>query len=384
MDIRTVMLHLSLIEGIGPAVIQRLLATLGESALIDLYALSVSELMERSGLSLKTADQLVNGLADQSVLVQELALIVRHKVRWVTLMDAAYPPLLKDIHLPPAVLYWWGADFTVADQSVAFVGSRAATAYGHRVITSLVAPLVQAGFAIVSGGAFGADTMAHRAAIEAKGITVVVLGAGLLQPPYPSSNKRLFEEVVASGGIVLSCFPLAMEALPGNFPARNRIIAGLSRSCVVVQAAAKSGALITAEYALQQGREVCAVPGAFDDPLSAGCHALIKQGAQLVTSADHIMRELGYATPISSDKKEKAASQPPSTHPVEQQMSILVKNDAHPQHAALLHACRQSPCSLDELVLLLHLDSVTVQDMLFDMQMSGDIEQEFTGKWVVR
>src|SRR5204862_6910763 len=133
-----------------------------------------------------------------------------------------------------------------------------------------------------------------------RGKTIVVLGSGLLRPTL-SSHRELFKRVIASGGLVVSSFPLLMDAKPGNFPARNRIIAGLSHGCLVVQAAQKSGALITAHYALEQGREVFAIPGSLDDPLSAGCHALIQQGAKLVTCPADIITEIGGHYPVKRD-----------------------------------------------------------------------------------
>jgi DNA processing protein len=376
----TTILHLSLLDGIGPAAIKKIVAGFSAADLLDLYTLQVRELMQRCGVSEKIAEIIVTGLRDVELLEKELALIAKHNVRWTTILDTElYPPLLQEIHMPPPVLYWWGNNLAVTEQSIGCVGSRAANQYGNRIISTLIPPLVAANCTIISGGALGADSMAHKATLQAGGITVAVLGSGLLRP-YPQSNASLFKEIVAKDGILLSIFPLLEDAAQGNFPARNRIIAGLSRGCIVIQAAEKSGALITAEYALEQGREVFAVPGAFDDPLSAGCHKLLRRGAQLVTCADHILQELGYTQKAEiPDTTEKHNQQ--DILPVQPTQTKSMVNNLSDASKNVLNACVQA-CSLDELVTLLDADYVTIQSTLFDLQYKGCIEQDFTGKWI--
>jgi DNA processing protein len=382
----TTILHLSLLDGIGPAAIKKIVAGFStDSSLLDLYTMDMRELMHRCHLSEQTAEIIVTGLRDVTLLEKELSLIEKHNVQWTTILDTdVYPPLLNEIHMPPPVLYWWGNNLAVTKNSIGCVGSRAANQYGNRIINTLIPPLVAAHCTIISGGALGADSMAHKATLQAGGITVAVLGSGLLRP-YPQSNEKLFKEIVAKNGILLSIFPLLEEAGPGNFPARNRIIAGLSRGCIVIQAAEKSGALITAEYALEQGREVFAVPGAFDDPLSAGCHKLLRRGAQLVTCADHILQELGYAQkaeiPDNPDIHNQQKIVPIEPTQTIQTKSIVV-NDLSDASNTVLKACTQQACSLDELVTLLNADYITVQSTLFDLQYKGFIEQDFTGKWI--
>ena len=233
------------------------------------------------------------------ILETELSLIEKYEISWVTVFDACYPALLKQIYLPPVILYYKGCSLE-RSPLLAVVGSRKGDSYGKLAVERIIPPLVEQGYGIVSGGALGIDALAHAATIASQGSTFVVLGSGLLWP-YPRSHVRLFKQVVESGGALISCFPLQQEALPGLFPARNRIIAGLSQGCLVVQAARASGALITAYHALHEGREVFAVPGRIDAPLSEGCHSLIAQGALLTTSAEDIFTAFqSHRAPVQS------------------------------------------------------------------------------------
>lgn len=280
------LLHLNAIPAIGPATVAALLQHTMLTA--DLYKTSAYAIQERTGLSLRLAQTIVDGLANKKLLEYELACVERASCSVTTLVDQTYPSLLREIHLPPPVLYVRGAQLTtIMAPTLAVVGSRAADDYAADVLRRLIPPLVARGIVVVSGGAYGADTIAHRMTLNAGGRTVAVLGSGLLCP-YPRANADLFAEIVARGGAVISPFPLTMQPVAGNFPARNRIIAGLSNGCLVVQAAERSGALITAQFALEQGREVFAIPGPLGHPLSVGCHRLIQQGAQLVNTVEDI------------------------------------------------------------------------------------------------
>ena len=287
---KKVILHLFLTDSIGPAVVQKIIERKPDNvAWCQLYQLGVSDWCSLFDFSIGLSHKLVSGLSDVTALEKELQLIERHSINWTSIIDVDYPELLKHIHLPPPVLYWQGAPLNT-QQSIAVVGSRKANQYGQDAVEYLVPQLVAHNWTIVSGGAIGIDSMAHRATVRAGGKTVVVLGSGLLQW-YPVRNWRLFEDVLAHGGTITSSFPLQTEAFPGNFPARNRIIAGLSSGCVVIQAAEKSGARITAQFALDQGRDVFTVPGSIKDPLSAGCHKLVHEGAKLVHDVGDILSE---------------------------------------------------------------------------------------------
>ncbi len=356
-------LHLSLIDGVGPVAVRHLLDALRARSLSLnlLHTFLISDCVAQCGVSPTIARKLVTGLRDTCLLERELQLIAQNEVRLLTILDDEYPPLLKEIYAAPPVLYCRGSLPVHDGLSVAVVGSRAAHQYGQRAVDLLVPGLVQQGCVIVSGGALGADCMAHEAALRAGGVTYAVLGSGLLKF-YPARNKKLFERIVQQGGALLSPFPLQMEAMPGNFPARNRIIAGLSRACVIIQAAAKSGAIITARYALEQGREVFAVPGAIDDPLSAGCHALLAEGAALATSADAVLGQLGIAADRCRVAEPNAVPEVvPVTHP-------------------LLQAC-QEPCGIDALAAQTGLTIDQVQIQLFDLQLAGQVIQTVAGQW---
>lgn len=373
-----VLLHLVLIRDIGPAVIAKIQRVLPFDQFEKLYHWSQQDFMYKAGLSEKMAEHLVQGLFDTKVLEQELALIQQHNIRWVTIDQDEYPEYLRNTHLPPFVLYWRGADLTVLENSIAVVGSRLANTYGQNFIDTHVPDLVAAGWCIVSGGALGADTMAHKAALACKGITCAVIGAGLLVP-YPASNKRLFEAIVANGGIVMSPFPLTFKALPGNFPARNRIISGLSQATVVVQAAAKSGALITAFYALEQGREVCAVPGPLNDPLSAGCHAIIREGAVLVTSAYDILLACGDASLFGPHYVQSSIEEPSQPLESVSQVKPALKEE-YPYTDPIMKACH-APQMFDDLCALLGYDESHLQERLLTLQLEGFLDQDIMGRW---
>lgn len=212
-------------------------------------------------------------------------------IDFIDIGDPSYPEMLKNIFDPPPGIFMQGR-FDNADLlSVAIVGSRKATPYGLAVAERLAAGVASAGVTVVSGLARGVDTAAHRGTLTAGGRTIAVLGCGI-DVVYPRENKNLKHDIAESGAVI-SEFPLGSQPEPWHFPVRNRIISGLSRSVVVVEAAARSGALITADIALEQGRDVMAVPGNVSSPLSVGPNRLIKQGARLVDGPEDILDELG-------------------------------------------------------------------------------------------
>ena len=338
-------LHLSLIEGIGPVTVNTVLSNcfgydknlpvpidynLSELAetlktkISELYSYNASDWQNKLGCLTKVAEKLTAGLRDQTKLLQELNLIAcsqatnkflpgslvnlsQHKlaINWLTIIDPKYPALLKQLSNAPVVLYWWGDYENLVRKSLAIVGSRQANEYAWRVITDLVPTLVEQDWVIVSGGAIGADTMAHRATLQHHGRTVAILGSGLLQA-YPASNRQLFQEIAAQQGTILSPFSLNSPAMVGNFPARNNIISGLSLGTIVVQAAKKSGARITADCALSQGRELFVVPGLYGDELSAGCHGLVLEGAKLIHSVQDVLIEFEPANSVINNLKNSS------------------------------------------------------------------------------
>lgn len=360
-----IMLHLSLIAGIGPATIKAMLMQIPDQDFIKLYEYSVADFV-RLGISYDRGVKLVAGLQDAALLAKEIALIEQHSIGWVVLGSAEYPALLADIEQPPVVIYYQGAHLFDRQQSIAFVGSRKADAYARVVVQQLIPQLVQQHWVIVSGGALGVDTFVHDATIQAGGKTIVVLGSGLLHW-YPASNYHLFNRVVQSGGMIISCFPLQTQPLAGNFPARNRIIAGLTQGTVVVQAAAKSGALITADFAVEQGRQVFAIPGSIEHGLHDGCHALIQQGAKLVTNAHDIMIEFGMHHAANNDEQESidVAPQYQNIDPID---AILLQKLLVPQ-------------STDELLSSVDISLEDVLQKLFDLSLQGKISQDMMGLW---
>ena len=386
---RLVLLHLSLINQTGPATIEKLVQALSLEHLEQLYTLTVHDLCALAFISELAAKRIVAGLADKKLLDKELELLERYKLTYITLYDTHYPLVLKSIYLPPPVLYIKGMIAAAHMSAVALVGARKADAYGSAVISQLVPELVTHGYSIVSGGAVGIDTLAHIAALQAGGTTVAVLGSGLLRP-YPGVNAQLFEKIANTGGCVISPFSLTRAALAEHFPARNRIIAGLSAVTVVVQAAEKSGALITARYALEQGREVGAVPGPITSALSAGCHKLLSEGAALITHAQDIAALM--ATMHTSIPVMHASIKPENSPRAYTQAVQVAKSElAHEQACEVAHqpmtpeklvlSCARIPVSFDELLEHTALTSVELQDILCTLQFDGRIEQNFAGLW---
>lgn len=210
-----------------------------------------------------------------------------------------YPARLAAIHDPPHLLFVHGDRTLLASNQLAMVGSRRMTAYGRRTAHRLARDLVRDGFTITSGLAIGVDTAAHEGALTAGGTTIAVLGSGC-DVHYPPSNRRLAERVIEAG-LIVSEFPLGTPARPHQFPVRNRVVTGLALGTLVIEATPRSGSLISARLALEQGREVFAVPGSVESPQSRGCHELIRSGACLVETVEDIYQELGYTAPATDN-----------------------------------------------------------------------------------
>jgi DNA processing protein len=279
-----------LISGIGSTRLGRLIEHCGS---IDAAWRAPAPELRAAGLSADVASSVVAERAKLD-LDHELEKLERHGVEALTLDDERYPRLLRQIPSPPPVLYTRGALELSDDVGIGIVGTRRATGYGNDMARRLSGDLAAAGVTIVSGLALGIDTVAHRAALDAGGRTIAVFGCGL-DTIYPPRNRNLAERIAENGALV-SEYPLGTRPDARNFPVRNRIISGLTRGVVVIEAPLRSGALITAGFAADQGRDVYAVPGSALSAASAGCHALIRDGATLVTSADDILAELNIET----------------------------------------------------------------------------------------
>ena len=286
-------LALSLVPGMGPVTCNKLVAhfgspekvlAAGSSSLTAVASLRKESLAALSGEGRQHLEDLANKEIDRAA-EKNIAIIPGD--------DPLYPALLKNIHDPPIVLYVLGAPELLNCRGIGIVGSRAATHYGKEVAGQMAASLSRQGFTIISGLALGIDTAAHNGALAAEGKTIAVLGCGI-DRVYPPGNHNLYRSI-ASAGAVVSEYPLGTKPDNFRFPARNRIISGLSLGIVVVEAANRSGSLITAKHALEQGREVFAVPGRIDSVKSAGTHTLLQQGAKLVHSINDIVEEFPAA-----------------------------------------------------------------------------------------
>lgn len=278
---------LSCLTPLGARRIRRLVEAFGSAE--NAYTAGRDDLIA-AGLPLRAAETVCR--ERQAIDPDEAARKVQScGISVLTLYDAGYPDLLRQIYDPPAVLFFRGDIGVLAAPCVAVVGSRQASVYGRTVAEKLAGGLAAAGVVVVSGMARGIDTCAHTGALKADGKTAAVLGCGL-DICYPPENRRLREEI-AQKGVIISEFPPGTQPKPAHFPLRNRIISGLSLATVVVEAGEKSGALITADCALEQGRDVFAVPGSVNSPNSRGCHRLIKEGAQIAESAADILQAMG-------------------------------------------------------------------------------------------
>lgn len=293
---------LNLVPQIGSNRLRKLLAYFG--SLEDIFSATSERLRDVGGIGPATAAALVTGCKDLGKLEVEVKLLEKHRLVLLTYEDEAYPPSLRSIYDPPIVIYAKGNLPAPDSPHVAIVGTRAASTYGLRVAERLAYDLAQRGVAVVSGMARGIDAAAHAGALKAEAPTVAVLGSGLLRV-YPPEHADLAERI-AQAGAVISEFPLTFGPLPGNFPRRNRIVSGLCRAIVIVEAARRSGAMITTDLALEQGRDVLAVPGPIDAIGSQGTLQLIRQGAGLVTSADDVLEAMGLLP-------AENAAEPPET-----------------------------------------------------------------------
>lgn len=287
-------LRLSLVTGIGPRLTQNLLAAFGDTEAV--FTAPGELLRQVEGIGPKLAAAIL-AARHHDEAEQEWNRCQQHGVQLVFRGDEDYPPSLEKICDPPSVLYRHGDWLPRDTLAMAVVGSRRCTIYGKQQAERLAGSLAQAGFTIVSGLARGIDGAAHHGALAVGGRTLAVLGTGLANI-YPPEHVELAKRVTASGALI-SESPLDQAPKPGLFPQRNRIISGLSLGVIVVEAARNSGALHTARHAMEQGREVFAVPGRIDSPASAGCHDLIRDGATLIRHVDDILESLGpLAMPV--------------------------------------------------------------------------------------
>lgn len=374
-------LRLTLIPGIGSESQRKLLAALGLPE--QIFAASPAQWREVIG---PRAERL---LALDDAAEAEIEAAIEAALFWaaqpaqhiITLADPRYPPALLQTADPPILLYVRGRVELLSQPSLAMVGSRNATPQGLKTAEDFAATLAQTGLCIVSGLALGIDAAAHRGALRAGGSTVAVIGTGA-DRLYPARNQSLARQIIECGAII-SEFPLGTPAAASNFPRRNRIISGLARGVLVIEAAPESGSLISARLAGEQGREVFAIPGSIHSPLSRGCHQLIRQGAKLVESAQDVLEELGEWSqqPVVAAPAAIPTMPPPlraaravqtrqaaATAPAESLPAL-----APGPEADLLASLGHDPCSLDELALRSSLTAEALLAMLMALELEGRV-----------
>ena len=366
MDSREALIALNLIEGVGPVRVRQLLAHFGEAPAI--LRASAAQLQQVRGIGADTAENIANW-EKSTDLASELKRIADFGCHVLTQADENYPELLRQIYDPPIVLYVKGALTAQDKNAVAMVGSRQTTHYGLEVARKLAYQLAYVGVTVVSGGARGIDTAAHQGALAAKGRTIVVLGTGI-NIVFPPENNELFERI-ADNGAVITQFPFNRPADKQSFPIRNRIVAGMTLGTVVVEANLTSGALITANMAVEAGRQVFAVPGRIDSPRSKGCHELIKKGAKLCEGAEDILSEFEYLFP--------ASNRPPGAGETGVLPALTLSENEQKAYDALDHEER----SIDEVIRRSGLPSSAVSVALLGLEMKRLVRQ-LPGKMFVK
>ena len=282
---------------------------------------------------------------------REFELLAKENVRIVSIADDDYPRLLREIHNPPYIIYMRGSSQCLLRPMIAVVGSRKCTEYGKQTARTLARDLAMAGVTVVSGLALGIDAIAHRGALDANGLTVGVLGSSIEKAGItPHTNAMLGEEIVRSGGLLLSEYSLPTPASAGTFPARNRIMAGMAMGTLVVEAAEGSGSLITAHHALENNREVFAIPGPIFSAQSRGTNSLIKSGAKIVSSVQDILEEFSF-------RQATRPTSPPPEASTEEEKKILSLLSSEPLH-------------IDIIIKLSKLETSTVLSNLAIMEMN--------------
>src|SRR5271155_5833659 len=362
----TYWLALSLTAGLGPTRIKKLIEHYGTAERV--FQASLTEL-EALGMRAVSAQSIAIGKSLE-LAQEEYRKAVEAGARIISLSDPEYPSRLKEIYDPPVILFVKGSVEVLAKPGIAMVGTRHPTPYGTGMAERLSTDLAARGLVIISGLARGVDTASHRGAVAAKGKTVAVLGTGI-DVMYPKENTRLTEQIVALGGALISEFPVGTFPAPQNFPIRNRIISGMSAGVLVVEAAEYSGTRITSRLALEQNRDVYAVPGNVTNKGSWGPNTLIKQGAKLVATWEDVWEELptDIQDALSSARNESAESETASlfpdevTAPHEKKILKLIKPD--------------ESTHIDQLVELLEneMSPSEIFAALFELELNGKIRQ---------
>ncbi|MFK5923570.1 MAG: DNA-processing protein DprA [Verrucomicrobiota bacterium] len=367
-------LALTLLPGIGPIRVQRLLKRFKQPQ--DILTASARDLTSVSGFGSEMAN-LITHWQDHIDLAEEHRRIADHGIDLITLDSEDYPPSLREIHDPPFLLFVKGKLLETDRHAVAVVGARRCTHYGTEAARKISFQLAYSGLTIISGLARGIDTAAHEAALAAKGRTIAVLGSGIGNI-YPPENAALAEKIAQSGAVI-SEFPVLYVPDKQSFPLRNRIVSGMSFGILVAEAPARSGSLITANQALDQGRNVYAVPGPIDRPTSVGCNRLIQQGATLVTDANDILEEREMLFPVENNAGNASTgslfSDETESH------SLTAKLDD--TEKTVYEALESSETQIDIITQRTKLPSATVSATLLRLEMKRLVKQ-LPGKQFVK
>ena len=361
-------------KGVGIETALRLLRDFGPPA--GIFGADLQVLEQSVGARVARALHAVPSAATQTLIAQTLRWQDQPGNALLTLADPRYPSALLEIPDPPILLYAKGNLALLQTRGVAVVGSRNATAQGLSNAAHFSHALSLAGHTIISGMALGIDAAAHRGGLAGRAATVAVIGTGL-DIVYPARNRALAHSI-AEAGCIVSEYALGTPAIAGNFPRRNRLISGLSRAVLVVEAAAQSGSLITARVAAEQGRDVFAIPGSIHSPLAKGCHQLIKQGAKLVESVQDVFDELGTA-PIDADVPATALSL--SIHDAPALAPATVASVPEADTAALFAALGFDPVGGDALAARCGLGAAALSTQLLSLELQGLVEMLPGGRY---
>ncbi len=355
-------------QGVGPVIFARLLKQFGSVETI--LGASAGALAKVESVGTKTAEEICR-TKDKIDVEKEIALADKLSVWIINIEDARYPVLLKKIYDPPPVLYIKGTLAKSDSLAIAIVGSRQCSYYGSEQASRFAHLLAAAGFTIVSGMARGIDSAAHSGALSANGRTIAVQGCGLAKI-FPPENKQLFEKISQSGACI-SELPLEYEPLSENFPPRNRIIAGLSLATIIVEAAPRSGALITARAALENSREVMAIPGRIDSPLSKGPHSLIKQGAKLIESVEDVLETLEYLQKDFAEYVSQTAKQ--SVQKAEMPLFDITQLNLTEIERKIFNCLDSEPTHIEQIISQTGIAAGKVNAALVSLRLKGIVKQ---------
>ncbi len=357
---------LNMISGVGSARLRMLLSQFDTP--IQILEQNRKTLVGVKGISDVLAEKISNW-RQHFMIEEELELAAKGGVHIITLADSDYPEILKSIYDPPLCLYVRGTMPDFQHNTVAIVGSRRATTYGRRMAQHLTESAVLADWMVISGLAYGIDAVAHQSTLDAGGITVAVLGGGLSRI-HPQDNVPLARAIIDSGGALISEYPMRFPVSRQSFPRRNRIVSGLSQAVLVIEAGLNSGALITAELAIDQGKSVFAIPGCVDNPQARGCHKLIKQGARLTEQFQDILEEFEF---LPGFDRHNSGSIADTKTPARE---YTTPSGITPEEKAIIELLEEEPRSFESLAALSNLPTGQLLGTLMKLEIKMVIVQE--------